>query len=104
MGQSQQKEHTRSMQAEKCGLENQLLGGQNRADSCLSGSWGLISHNLQRGWQHIKMRGYTQSSPQLPAGETSPAGMQNCYRGIQSTRADCLTSLQFQRRMPVNAI
>lgn len=26
------------------------------------------------------------------------------YKGIQSTRTDCLTSLQFQRRMPVNAI
>lgn len=65
---------------------------------------GAPSDMTCRVWQHIKMLGYAGSSPQLPLGGASPAGTQSCCEGIQSTWANCLTSLQFQRRMPVNAL
>lgn len=75
---------TYSMQGKKCEVEHQLLGGQNKVDSYLSSSWCLIDCNLQRGWQHIKILGYTRSSPQLPLGGTSPAGTQNCTKAFKA--------------------
>lgn len=72
------------MQGEKRGVENQPLGGQNKADSCLSSSRCLIGHDVRGGWQCATVLGYARSSPPLPPEEWLQLGCRTDRKAFEA--------------------
>lgn len=72
------------MQGEKRGVEHQPLGGQNKAGSCLSSSWCLISHGARGGWQRVTVLGYARSPPPLPPEERLQLGCRTDRKAFEA--------------------